>query len=99
MYEGTLSADGATPWLIVNQDGWVHVKCVNDFGGGTIHMQDEINATAWATLDGTDTAITKTNDFDEVLYFGKGDRIRFNLTGSTTPVIYWKMTGPIQTDY
>jgi len=97
--QGTLSANGSTDWFVMTTHGHVHIKCVNDFGGGTVTIQDQVNGTAYSTLDGSGVAIAKTAAFDEALYFGAGDRLRLTLSGATLPTIFWKLTGPIKKDF
>lgn len=97
--EGQFTADGNTDWYVMPKQGHVHIAGAGTFGSGTITIQQQINGTTYSVLDGTQTALTYTAAFDEVLYFGAGDRFRLNLAGSTTPALDWKISGMSQENY
>lgn len=98
-YEGRFTANGSTDWYVMPKQGHVHIAGAGGFGGGTITLQQKINGTTYSVLDGTQTALTFTAAFDEVLYFGAGDRFRITLSGSTTPTLDWKIAGYSQEDF
>lgn len=98
MASGSFSADGNTDWYLVNSNDDVHIAAVNDFGSGTINLQQRISGTARPVRDrdNADAAITFTDDFDDVYQFKSGDVIRLNLSGSTSPDIDWIISGPVE---
>lgn len=98
-YEARFTADGNTEWQVMTKQGHVHIAGAGTFGGGTITIQQQINGTTYSVLDGSQTALTYTAAFDEVLYFGAGDRFRLNLAGSTSPALDYKFAGLSQEDF
>ena len=97
--EGQFTADASTDWIVMDHQGHVHIAGAGTFGSGTVTIQQKINGTTYSVLDGSQTALTFTAAFDEVLYFGAGDRLRLNLASSTTPALDWKIAGLSQKDY
>lgn len=97
--EGQFTADGSTAWQVMPKQGHVHIAGAGSFGGGTITIQQQINGTTYSVLDGSQTALTYTAAFDEVLYFGAGDKFRITLSSSTAPALDWKIAGLSQEDY
>jgi len=97
--EGQFTSDGSTDWQVMEHQGHVHIAGAGTFGSGTVTIQQQINGTTYSVLDSSQTALTFTAAFDEVLYFGAGDRFRLNLASSTTPALDYKMAGTNQNDY
>ena len=93
-----LQADGSTVWLQVKKTGLIHIAAVDDFGGGTLALEQEIKGTDWPIRDSdnSDAAITWTSAFDESIQCAKDDKIRLTLTGSTSPDLKISITGDIE---
>lgn len=90
MIEYNLTSDGSTAWFKSSKSskfvnpGEAHISGGGTWGGGTITMEKLRNGAAVNIFD-SGTSITYTADFDDVLFIGEGDSIRFTLSGSTSP--------------
>jgi hypothetical protein len=97
---GTFSADGNTTSFIVSgvNDGRLTVilgdGTSTSFGGGTVTLQwsDDGGAT-YKTWPGSSQTATTTYTVD--LPSGEVMRMRLNMTGSTTPSLYWRIVGNV----
>ena len=96
MAEGTLNANGSTKWFKVKKTGTVHSKAANDFGGGTLALEQQITDVTYPVLDADSIAITWTDDFNQPLDLAKDDIIRLTLSGATSPDINWSITGDVE---
>lgn len=83
MSSGTLTADGNTTPEDHNGYVWVHAS--GTFGGGTLALQ-------YLGADGTyrDVATLTANGQITHEFAGPG-KVRLNLTGSTTPSIFYEV--------
>lgn len=79
------------PWQTVNQER-VHVAAHNDFGGGSLALEQQINGNTYPVLN-EGVAITLTADADIPVKLVPGDRIRLNLSGSTSPDLDTNIAG------
>ena len=92
MAQGILTANSSTPWFIAEQSDGVHIGLSGSFGGGSVAVEKRVNGAAVPLLD-EGTAITHTVADDSIYNLLKGDKFRLTLSGATTPVLDFAVTG------
>ena len=81
----TLSADGATS-AVKWRGGDGNVEVSGTFGGGTATVQKSTDGgTTWKDMDTTNLSFTETTF--KTFRANDGDKLRVNLSGSTTPTL------------
>lgn len=88
--EARLTEDSSTAWVQPTGDS-AHFSANDDFGGGTITLQQRVQGVVYTLLD-DETAITKTAAFDMLVAVRPKDVVRMTLSGSTDPDLKVKIT-------
>ncbi|MBL4888466.1 MAG: hypothetical protein JKX97_00420 [Candidatus Lindowbacteria bacterium] len=93
MASGRFLADGSTDKFIVGGGSEnVHIAVEGTFGGGNVNVEKVIAGEVFPLRDGG-TAIVLSAPDDSTYLLKYGDVILLTLSGSTTPVITWSVTG------
>jgi hypothetical protein len=95
---GNIATNESTTLITVMANGSVHVAAANDFGGGTLALEQVINGSIYAVTDSenSDAPYEWTSQFDKDVAFRAGDKIRLTLTGASSPSVDWLITGPVK---
>tara|TARA_Y100000310_G_scaffold344892_1_gene460285 strand:+ start:3481 stop:3783 length:303 start_codon:yes stop_codon:yes gene_type:complete len=89
-----LTDNGSTDWFEVTRPGIVNITGKNDFGGGTVAVQQLILNATESYVDDTGIPYTYTSVFDISLTLSVGQRIRLTLSGATSPTLRCGIYGP-----
>lgn len=92
--ESTQTENGSTNWYEVTRPGIVNITGKNDFGGGTVTVQQLIENSTESYVNAAGAAYTYTSVFDTSLTLSVGQRIRLTLSGATSPTLRWGIYGP-----
>jgi len=90
MANGTLTADGTGGVFSVGA-GKRHLRIHGTWGGGTFKLQIQQNDAAWSDIFSDGSAITYTADDEDIYEFVGPVNLRIDLSGSTTPSLYWEV--------
>jgi len=91
-YSGNLSADGTSAEIVIQHNDGTHFSMAGTWGSGTATLQQNRNGTWGTAYYSGGTAITHSADFNEVLDFRRGDKVRWSLSGSTSPDLNWTIS-------
>lgn len=83
---GNITADGDYD-IVVNGGIRYNVNIGGDFGGGTVIVSEE-NAAKTTIFSPVATMSAITSNFTDVLKTRDGQKVRFSLSGSTSPDLY-----------
>jgi hypothetical protein len=95
MIQSTLTEDGNTGWIQLEDGGGVHIAVKGAWGGGTIKIEQRINNTAYQIQAVDDSLIQHINNFNRHVSFEKHDTFRLTLTGSTSPTLNYSISGKL----
>ncbi len=89
---GDLTADGQSDEFTVRGPRGVHVHFAGGFGGGTVKVELK-RMDASGTFDDLINATGFTTAQDKLLDLPHGSIIRLDISGSTTPTLFWQFRG------
>jgi hypothetical protein len=95
MIQGSLTVDGSTDWIQLEDTGGVHIAAKGDFGVGTLTIEQRVNGTAYTVQESDDSLVSHTGNFNRHLSFEKHDIFRITLSGSVSPDINYSISGKI----
>ena len=93
MPQSTFTADGSTDWYTAKSgSNGIHIGISGDFGGGSIAVEQRVNAASVPLLD-NGVAVSLTAPDDSLYNLVIGDVFRLTLSGATDPVVNWNING------
>jgi len=95
MIQNTITVDGSTDWMQMEDTGGVHIAVKGTWGSGNLTIEQRINSVAYGIQSSDDVVIVHSANFNRHVNFEKHDTFRLTLAGSTSPSLNYSVSGEV----